>query len=212
MIAAASFSIDPTLVEYGLCARPMPGQTESGDLHVVASFMDGILIAAIDGLGHGSEAAAAAQAAHEEMSKCPRSPVGDLMQNCHAALRKTRGVVLSMASIDARRNELTWAGVGNVEGALYRANPAAIPPREALPQRGGVVGYRLPPMRVATLPVGLDDVLIFATDGIDGGYRCESPIGWSPQDFADHVVKHHGKETDDALVLVVRYRGLGRDG
>ncbi len=209
MTTVAHSSIGPAVVECGLCARPMPGQTESGDLHLVASFVNGILIGAIDGLGHGSEAAAAAEAAHESISKNPHSPVDRLMQQCHEALRKTRGVVLSMASIDARSNQLTWTGVGNVEGALYRANPTAMPPREALPQRGGVVGYRLPPMRVATLTVDAGDMLIFVTDGIGGGYRSESPIGWDPQDFADHVIRQHGKQTDDALVLVVRYRGLG---
>ena len=49
--------------EWGLAARALHGQAESGDLHLVAPFAGGVLIAAVDGLGHGSEAAAAARVA-----------------------------------------------------------------------------------------------------------------------------------------------------
>jgi phosphoserine phosphatase RsbX len=210
MIAQANSSFDCTFVECGVCARPMPGEIESGDLHVLTAFDNGVLIAVIDGLGHGSEAALAAQAAHVAINQCPQMPVDDLLRNCHTALRKTRGAVLSLASFDPEQSQMSWVGVGNVDGTLFRANPATMPQREALQQRGGVVGYNLPSLRVATIPVAPDDVLIFATDGIDGIYRSQSPVGWNPQDFAEHIVRHHGKETDDALVLAIRYRGSCR--
>jgi len=40
-----------------------PGQGESGDQHLVCCNQSGILVAAIDGIGHGEEAANAAQGA-----------------------------------------------------------------------------------------------------------------------------------------------------
>ena len=48
-------------------------------------------------------------------------------------------------------------------------------------------------------------MLIFATDGIRRDFLLESPINRSPQEWADHIVDRHGKETDDALVVVVQY-------
>jgi len=35
----------------------MPGQAVSGDMHLVRPFEDGVLVALVDGLGHGEEAA-----------------------------------------------------------------------------------------------------------------------------------------------------------
>jgi hypothetical protein len=51
------------LVEYGVAKFILPGQVESGDHHLICSNPEGVLIAAIDGIGHGEEAANAAKAA-----------------------------------------------------------------------------------------------------------------------------------------------------
>ena len=48
------------MIEWGVASRALPGETRSGDLHVVESFAGGALVAAVDGLGHGEEAADAA--------------------------------------------------------------------------------------------------------------------------------------------------------
>lgn len=194
-------------VEWGLASRALHGQPESGDLHFVEAFSGGVLIAAIDGLGHGPEAALASRMAATTLHDHLGEPVTLLIERCHAALQKSRGVVLSVAMIEPRRRELTWLGVGNVDGTLYRAN--SVPARESLPHRGGVVGYQIPPLRQATLSVAHGDMLVFATDGIDGAYSMESPIGWYPQDAADHILRSYGKPTDDALVLVARVIGDG---
>lgn len=192
-------------LEWGVASRALHGQSESGDLHFVEAFPGGVLIAAIDGLGHGPEAALASRIAAATLHDHLGEPVTILMERCHAALQRSRGVVLSVATIEARGRELTWLGVGNVDGTLYRAN--AIPPRESLPHRGGVVGYQIPPLRQATLPLAPGDTLVFATDGIDSAFSTESPIGWQPQEAADHLLRRHGKNTDDALVLVARVIG-----
>lgn len=192
-------------VEWGLASRALHGQPESGDLHFVEAFSGGVLIAAIDGLGHGPEAARASRMATATLHDHLGEPVTILIERCHAALQKSRGVVLSVALIEPRGRELTWLGVGNVDGTLYRANLA--PGRESLPHRGGVVGYQIPPLRQTTLPLAHGDTLVFATDGIDGAFSMESPIGWYPQEAADHILRSYGKPTDDALVLVARVIG-----
>ena len=48
-----------------------------------------------------------------------------LLEQCHRALARTRGVVMSVASVRARELTVTWLGVGNVEGVLARSDPAA---------------------------------------------------------------------------------------
>jgi hypothetical protein len=183
-----------------------PRELESGDLHVVVPFAHGVLVAVVDGLGHGAEAAVAARTAAATLQHHAADPLTTLVQRCHTDLRKTRGAVLSVASFDAESQLMTWLGVGNVEGVLFRADPGARPPRESLLLRGGVVGYQLPTLRPAVLPIFPNDTLIFATDGISGAFSSDPPRR-TPQDAADGIVARFAKETDDALALVARYVG-----
>jgi negative regulator of sigma-B (phosphoserine phosphatase) len=94
-----------------------------------------------------------------------------------------------------------------VDGTLHRADRGVRPARESLPCRGGVAGYQLPSLRAASLLVAPGDTLVLATDGIGGSFNSESPLDRHPQEMADHIVARYGKETDDALALVVRYVG-----
>jgi negative regulator of sigma-B (phosphoserine phosphatase) len=182
---------------------------ESGDLHVVAPGAQTALVAAIDGIGHGPEAALAARVAAVVLLQHADEPLIPLMQRCHEALRRTRGVVLSMASFDFGRGTMTWLGVGNVEGVLFRADRLVQRPRDSLLLRGGVVGYQIPALRTAELPVEAGDVLVFATDGVRAEFSTYSPLGRDIQEAADTMLACYGKETDDALVLAVRYHGGG---
>jgi serine/threonine protein phosphatase PrpC len=193
-------------VEWGVGARALGGSTDCGDLHVVAPFPDGVLVGVIDGLGHGGEAAEAARLACEVLTRHAGDTLTRLVDRCHAELRRTRGVVLSLAAVDGASRMLTWLGIGNVEGVLFRAAHAADPRRETIVLRGGVVGYQLPGLRETTLSLASGDMLVFATDGIRSGFGDESPIGRDPQEVADDLVARFGRETDDALVLVARCR------
>jgi hypothetical protein len=194
-------------IVWAVAHRAAPGEIESGDLHVIAPCRAGALIAVIDGLGHGPEAATAARAAAASLRQSPSDPLIELVQRCHVALQKTRGVVMSLASIDAGADRLTWLGVGNVDGTLYRADRSARPARESLSLRGGVVGYQLPPLRVASFPILAGDTVVLATDGIRGGFHDEWPCGRDPQETADDIVARYCKATDDALILVAHYTG-----
>jgi serine phosphatase RsbU (regulator of sigma subunit) len=189
----------------------LTGQTVSGDLHVVTPFPAGVLVGVIDGLGHGTEAAAAAKIAVATLTSYAHEPIVTLLKRCHEQLRGTRGVAMSLASFTAQDSSLTWVGVGNVEGVLWRANRNVQPPQEAIPLRGGVVGYQLPPLRVTVHSVARGDILIFATDGIRSGFAREPLSGpllqQRPQFLADRFLAQYGKNTDDALVLVARYLG-----
>ena len=181
----------------------------SGDLHVVATSEDSALVALIDGLGHGAEAAFAARTAAAVLTERAALSVSDLMLACHEELHGTRGVVMTLAQIDAQHDTLTWCGVGNIETVLLHTDPAAPLAREALSARGGVVGYRLPPLKVASSPVWPGDLLVLATDGLRSGFtelvRAES----DPQSLANELLARYGKGSDDALVLVARYTGRG---
>lgn len=191
------------LIEWHAAGRPLPGEVAFGDHHVVEPFEKGILAAVIDGLGHGPEAAVAAETAAAVVKEHPAEDVVSLLCRCDEALRKTRGAVMSVASFDGRRNTMCWAGVGNVEGVLIGSNGI----HETLMSRSGIVGcsFADPPVRVLNVRQG--DLLILATDGIGDGFREDHRVIDSTEQIASGILEHHAKETDDALVLVVRYLG-----
>jgi len=201
-------TVNVPLVEYGVAKFVLPGQGESGDQHLVCCNQSGILIAAIDGIGHGEEAANAAKEAVSILKTGANEPVISLLQRCHERLRATRGVVLSLATIEPEHGMMTWAGVGNVQGALMRAGAKKGTLQEVLLLRGGVVGSQLPALQAAVLPVARGDTLIFVTDGIRGEFaECLSALE-SPQSAADRILKRHCRGNDDALVMVVRLTGI----
>jgi len=196
-------------IEWGWAGSAL--ESESGDLHVVVPFAGGALVALIDGLGHGPEAAAAAVAAVAILEANARETVLALMRRCHEGLRRTRGAAMSVASFNSVDASMSWTGVGNVEAALLRADLApAGHPDEAIVPRGGVVGYRLPGLHANTLPVWPGDTLVMATDGIRSGFTTGLAIAHEPQQVAESILARFAKGSDDAHVVVARYRGGGR--
>ncbi len=195
-----------TLIEWGVATLTLPGQTESGDRHLVKPFVNGVLVAVVDGLGHGDEAAVAAVAAVAALEGAAHDSVVSLVRRCHAALMRTRGVVVGLASFNGLADTMTWLGVGNIEGLLFPADTTRR--RESLAPRGGVVGYQLPSLHPSVLPVTRGDMLIFATDGIQNSFA-EGLLSGPPQHIAERILARHAKGTDDALVLVARYHGAG---
>jgi negative regulator of sigma-B (phosphoserine phosphatase) len=159
----------------------------------------------IDGLGHGEAAAEAADAARIVLARDPADTAMGHVKRCHNALVGTRGVAMSIATIDTRRGTLTWISVGNVEGLLVQTGPDAQVARSRLVTRGGVIGSALPQLRAEVIPLAPGDLLVFATDGIDQRFADEFPRDARPAgEIANGVLSEFAKPTDDALVLVAR--------
>jgi phosphoserine phosphatase RsbX len=199
----------PSRLELGIAERALPGEYRSGDRAVLVAYEGGALVAAIDGLGHGGEAADAAAAAAEVLAAHPDDEPAHLIDACHAALSRTRGAVMTLAWFDLAGGRLSWTGVGNVEGRLVHAGAGAGTPTEGALTKGGVVGYNLPSIRVTSAELRVGDVMVLATDGIDSGFAQAIAPGGSAQDIADRILAEHAKQGDDALVVVVRYLAGG---
>jgi len=196
------------VIDWSVAARTVSGQNVSGDLHLVKPFDGRVLVAVIDGVGHGDEAAAAARRAVEILDVYAAEPAIALVKRCHEALLKTRGVVLTVAKFHTAESTMTWLGVGNVESRLYRADAGASQPRESVLLRGGLVGYQLPALQAGVIPVEPGDLLVMATDGIRAEFENGINLHETTQQIADKILSLHFKGNDDALVLVARYLGM----
>jgi len=194
-------------VECGVATRCRRGEATSGDLGLVTLSPGGALVAGIDGLGHGTEAARAARRAGDVIRESASRDLPLLVERCHAALKGTRGAAISLAFISASEGELAWLGVGNVQGRVLSGDPSATQPKGSLAPTSGILGHELPPVRTAALDVQPGDVLVLATDGIESGFADSLDTSGSPRAISERILGNHWKPSDDALVVAVRYLG-----
>jgi phosphoserine phosphatase RsbX len=195
-------------VEWCVATRCRRGEATSGDLGVVSLLPDGALVAAIDGLGHGGAAALAAGRAAAVLRERPGRDLVELFERCHVALQGTRGAAISLAFVAPALSTVFWLGVGNVEGRVLSGDPSATRLKGSLAPMSGVPGHELPPVRPAAVEVRTGDVLILATDGVDAAFADVLDVSGSPRAIGERVLARHAKQSDDALVVAVRYLGL----
>lgn len=194
------------LIEWAVASKPHPNATVCGDACFVKALDGSVLVGAIDGLGHGPEAAAAAECAVEIAEANAAQPLGRLVSLCDQALRGMRGAAMSLARLDADARQLTWIGVGNVEGLFLPVAGVSLG-RQSLLLQGGVVGSRLPPLRESSLPLSASSLIVFATDGIATNFAEACDTRADLQRMTNEILGRYGKKSDDALVLAVRYLG-----
>jgi negative regulator of sigma-B (phosphoserine phosphatase) len=194
--------VDTALIELGVAEWRL--EAESGDAYVAHAFPGGVLVAVIDGLGHGPDAAAAASAAVDALTLHAPEPPEELLIACHEALRPTRGAVISLASL-RDGGSMSWAGVGNVQGALVRGR--ADEPVQLLTTLGGILGHAVPNCRAVAMGLVPGDALVFTTDGVRSGAAGIFDRRADAQTNAERVLADSRIGRDDALVLVARYRG-----
>jgi hypothetical protein len=90
---------------------------------------------------------------------------------------------------------------------LNRVEPSGPSRSDALWTHNGVVGRTLPPLRPALRSLLVGDTLIVTTDGIRAGFKLELRAQDSTERLANDLLERYAIPSDDALVLVARYRG-----
>ena len=192
-------------IEAAFAVAARTGEVRSGDQAVIVHKAESTLVGVVDGLGHGDEAAVAAERAVSVLMADPSDSVVSLVRHCHEKLWGTRGVVMSLASIKRGPGTMTWLGIGNADALLVRADPVSQPRTEWVLLRGGIVGARLPPLMESTVSLASGDTLIFATDGVDDEFAVDVSVEVPTQQLADRILERHRRPGDDSLVLVARY-------
>jgi phosphoserine phosphatase RsbX len=210
-LARSMINTWPLVLERGVAALAHKGERRSGDVPVFAPSQRGGLVAVIDGLGHGDGAADAAEAAARVLETWVDEPPQRLLERCHEELRRTRGAVMTLAWFDLGERTMQWTGVGNVEARLVRAGAGTGARYDSPVVLGGVVGYNLPQVRMQTIALEPGDAVALATDGVAADFSVSLESGVGAQQLAERVLDRHGKGTDDALAVVVRYLGPPAD-
>jgi negative regulator of sigma-B (phosphoserine phosphatase) len=191
-------------LEWAVLSRARAGNGISGDLGLVRPVAGGVVLAAIDGLGHGAAARSAASTAAEVVARAHDGDVMALMSACHDALAGTRGAAISLAFLPLPARTMTWLALGDVEGRLLRGGRPGAGDRSLL-LPGGVAGHDVPTLIPETLAVTPGDVLVLATDGVDPAFADTLELSGAPGDIGERILSRHWDRSDDALVLVLRW-------
>ena len=192
------------VLQIGVAHRPAPGEQQSGDRCFVQQAADCAVLALVDGLGHGPQAAIAAEAALAALRAPDRQSPSLLIQRCHERLRETRGAALTVMQFDMQSWQLEWTGVGNVIAVLLHPEPTGKLTRTELFGRGGVAGVQLPSTASSSVRIAPGDVLIAATDGVHPNFAYGITRFEAPQQLADQLLTRYCTGYDDAMVVVAQ--------
>jgi serine phosphatase RsbU (regulator of sigma subunit) len=167
------------------------------------------LFGVADGLGHGAAAETAALRAEDVVKRCRTEPLDVLLQLCHRGLADTRGAAITLARIDFETNTLSWIGIGNVTADLVSKTAGGVQLRASALLAGGIVGYRIPhALATHQVTIAPGDLLVIATDGILEDHVQGIDFAAPAMSIAEHILDAYSRESDDALVLAARRRGV----
>jgi anti-sigma regulatory factor (Ser/Thr protein kinase) len=186
----------------GAVCRALHAEEPCGDAWAVEQDGDRAVVLVVDGLGHGLDAAIAAQRALEVFAVHWALSPQELMERLHAALRGTRGAAALAVTLDRVRGEARVCGVGNVMGRVVRGDADL-----SMVSWPGIVGYQASRVREEILPLGPEDWVILATDGLRTEWdwrRYPGIMGHHPSLMAGVLFRDFFRQRDDATVVVLR--------
>lgn len=188
--------------EVATFGRPFPGERLSGDDAAFVRTDDALLVAVVDGLGHGPEARAASAVVADALVSAPDAALPDLVARAHAAAEGTRGAVIALVRIHLATRAIEHVGLGDVRVLL--GGPGGT---QALPAQPGLLSGRAHERaRVRSNAAALSPhgVLLLLSDGLKSAAGPPSAPVAEPIALAQDLVARFGRDTDDALALVVR--------
>jgi anti-sigma regulatory factor (Ser/Thr protein kinase) len=189
---------------WGVVSRPAPQERLCGDGWRLAERNGELTLMVVDGLGHGPEAAAAAEEAADVFDCDPFAPLPLMMQNAGVRLQGTRGGAMAAARIDGTSRILRFVGVGNI--AAHLRSRAATDGR-GLVSHNGIVGGTVRKIQEFEYECPVDGLLILHSDGLQSRWDLERYAGLlarHPAVIAGVLYRDYTRGRDDVTVAVVR--------
>jgi anti-sigma regulatory factor (Ser/Thr protein kinase) len=185
----------------GAVCLTAPGENVCGDTWRSAEREQEIAVMVADGLGHGPEAAVAANLAGGVFEGEPFAPPEQFYQNAHRSLIGSRGAALARAIIGSS-GDVQYSGIGNIAGSLVSSERS-----RGLASENGTVGVQIR-SRVSTFShvMPAPGVLVMHSDGITSRWSFDPYPGLlmrHPAVIAGVLSRDFVRGRDDATVLVV---------
>ena len=192
---------DITAALWGALTLPKPGEDVCGDAYCVRADRAGRTILMADGLGHGVQAAHAADEAVRLFRRHETASPGAIVEALHAGLRPTRGAAVAVARLDLARGVVVFAGVGNVASAAITGGQI-----RRMVSHNGTAGHQARRIQEFEYPFTPESLLIMHSDGLASSWSLDRYPGLAsthPTLIAAVLYRDFTRARDDVTVLVM---------
>ncbi|MCW4469404.1 SpoIIE family protein phosphatase [Flavobacterium sp. MFBS3-15] len=192
-----------TTVETGVVQVCCPGETVCGDGFSTKKIGNGMQFLMGDGLGHGINAHEAALAAIKAFKSCREVSPTAVIRHIHENVKKTRGLVATVAYLDYTAKKWHMCGVGNISTVLF----TGLYGKTHTPYNG-IVGMNIPRTLTDTvLDLEKYQTLIMHSDGLRSRWNLANLPGilkHDPNVIAAALYKDNARFNDDMSVLAAK--------
>ena len=193
----------PDPINVGAVKVCYPGEAVCGDGFSIKKIENGVLFFMGDGLGHGINAHEAVQEAISAFRECKYSSPVEVVRYIHENVKKTRGLVATVAYLDFNAQKWLICGVGNISTLLY----TGLSPKNYTPYNG-IVGLNIPrTLNNSILDFEKYQTLIMHSDGLKTRWNLAELQGilkHEPNIIASALYKDNARYNDDMTVFAAK--------
>ena len=192
----------PRVVEIGAICLPYPGESLCGDAWSCSDSEGSYAIIVADGLGHGKEAAAAADKAIEIFEEQSALSPQLLLQMIHGALKSTRGAAVFVLHLGTREGKIVCSGIGNISSAIIKGDVS-----KSFVTLNGTIGHQAHRFQEFVYDWAAGSFLIFHSDGLQTKWKLNTYPGLQMRHsslVAGVLYRDFRRERDDVTVLAMR--------
>lgn len=180
-----------------------PGETACGDGFFSAITKEHIKIFLGDGLGHGPDAAHAVIEAGRAFSACSAIDPVEIIRHLNDEVKRTRGLVGTIAVFDILQKKWKICGVGNISTKII--SPAA---GKNLMAYNGIIGLNVPrTLNSQEIEYEKGQHIIMCSDGLKSKWdtiKYAAIQRYDPSILAASILKDYARLTDDMSVAVCK--------
>lgn len=180
-----------------------PGETACGDAFAQVITSDEIRLFLGDGLGHGADAEKAVLTACDAFRNSTEKSAVDVLRSINDAVRKTRGLVGTVAIFDMSRKVWKVCGVGNIMTRITSQGAG----RSNMPYNG-IIGLNVPrTLNEHEVPYEKGQQLIMCSDGMKSKWdtlKYYSIFRYDATVACAALLKDYARQTDDMSIAICK--------
>jgi anti-sigma regulatory factor (Ser/Thr protein kinase) len=180
---------------------PKPGETACGDGFYFTANQRFVLFFLGDGLGHGKEASIAVNAAIDAVKLCFEETPVEMIRYIHQSVKRTRGLVGTVAVLDLKERLWKVLGVGNITTRMY--SPSGL--GKTHNSYNGIIGHNIPnTMKAQEVAYEPGQMLQMCSDGIRSKWELHKFPGIQRFDLGilnAALFKDFARNTDDMSII-----------
>ena len=182
---------------------PKPGETACGDGFFSVATPGHLKLFLGDGLGHGPEAAKAVSAAGEAFLTCEATDPVEILRHINAAVKKTRGLVGTAATLDLETRKWKICGVGNITTKIVTADNI-----KNHFSYNGIIGMNIPnTLNAQETETEKGQAIIMCSDGLKSRWdisKYPAILRYDLSIIAAALIKDYARLTDDMSVVACK--------